>query len=100
MLGRTAEALGIETPERVIAPQAREPHGRQRNPFDKRFCPALWLERAFLDGNVTGVISHKRRWSALRGSGAGLEWPVHSEGMGVTRPSGWGPFLSELPRTP
>ena len=33
-----------------------EPHGRQRNPFDKRFCPALWLERAFLDGDFTGVI--------------------------------------------
>jgi hypothetical protein len=47
---------GNRTPERVIALQTRIPHGRQRNPFDKRSCPALWLERAFLDRDLPGLM--------------------------------------------
>ena len=56
MLGRTATRWESNTREGNCSPGAGTPWG-QRNPFDKRFCPALWLERAFLDGDFTGVMS-------------------------------------------
>jgi hypothetical protein len=65
MVGRTAARKESNTREGNCSPGAGTPWG-QRNPFDKRFCPALWLERAFLDRDFTGVIHQDAAHGSLR----------------------------------